>query len=175
MNPGTREIVNQNFYRDLYLKEEIPKHQIQLVEFVMEDCKGDMEKIRIKLIDLLFTKIVNDEENFAKNFYLTFDQITEMRDSGMFFGSHGYKHEWLAHLNDNDLDIELNKSLEFLRKIKQNIRIMSYPQGNYNERVISKIEKLDYKIGFTIEVGDAELTKNNAFKLKRYDTNDFPQ
>jgi len=133
------------------------------------------KKVRNELTDLLFKKIVNSEEDFAEKFYLTFDQITEMKDSGMFFGSHGYKHEWLAHLNDNDLDIELNKSQEFLSKIKQNSKIMCYPYGNFDERVISKIEKLDYKLGFTTEVGDAELMKGNAFKLKRYDTNDFPQ
>ena len=52
---------------------------------------------------------------------------------------------------------------------------MCYPYGDFDERVISKIKKLDYKLGFTTEIGDAELTNENAFKLKRYDTNDFPQ
>jgi len=163
----------KDYFANLAISNRFDTKEIIFIKRILQ--RGLPKKVRTELTDLLFKKIVNDEENLAKNFYLTLDQITEMRESGMFFGSHGYTHEWLTELNDNDLDIELNKSLEFLRKIKQNIRIMSYPQGNYNERVISKIKKLNYKIGFTIEVGDAELTKKNALKLKRYDTNDFPQ
>ena len=163
----------KEYFENLATANRFDTKEIIFVKRILQ--RELQKKVRTELTDLLFKKIVNDEEDFAKNLYLTFDQITEMRDSGMFFGSHGYKHEWLAHLNDNDLDIELNKSLEFLKKIKQNMRIMCYPYGNFDKRVISKIEKLDYKIGLTTEVGDAELTKKNAFKLKRYDTSDFPQ
>ena len=52
---------------------------------------------------------------------------------------------------------------------------MCYPYGNYNSNVIEKISKYDFKAGLTTEVGDAILNHENAFKLKRYDTNDFPQ
>lgn len=144
--------------------------------FIKRILQRDLpKKARNELTDSLFKKIIDDETKFAKKFYLTFDQISEMNDSGMFFGSHGYKHEWLSHLNDDDLDVELNKSFEFLTKINQNKKIMCYPYGDFDERVISKIKKLDYKIGLTTEVGDAKLKKDYAFKLERYDTNDFPQ
>jgi len=133
------------------------------------------KKVRNELTDRLFNKIVKNESNFANEFYLTFEQIDEMKDEGMFFGSHGYKHEWFTHLGENDLDMEMAKSLEFLAKIKQDVKTICYPYGNFDDRVISKIKKYDYKIGFTTEVGDANLTKEDAFKLKRYDTNDFPQ
>ena len=69
MDNLTKEVVNQNFYRDLYLKEEIPSHQIQLVEFVMEDCKGDLELIRIKLINAGYkedSKIINNVQRIIK-------------------------------------------------------------------------------------------------------------
>jgi len=52
---------------------------------------------------------------------------------------------------------------------------MCYPYGSYDKRVIDKIKNLGYKIGLTTEVGDAELNSENAFTLKRFDTNDFPQ
>jgi peptidoglycan/xylan/chitin deacetylase (PgdA/CDA1 family) len=133
------------------------------------------EKARNEITDDLFKKIIHDEKDFAEKLYLSLDQILEMQESGMFFGSHGYKHEWLSNLTDNELNNELIESLKFLKKIKQDKKIMCYPYGDYNEKVIKKIKEKNYKIGLTAESGDAELSIRNAFKLKRYDTNDFLQ
>ena len=41
--------------------------------------------------------------------------------------------------------------------------------------IFKKISEYNFKAGITTEVGDAILNHENAFKLKRYDTNDFPQ
>ena len=51
---------------------------------------------------------------------------------------------------------------------------MCYPHGNYNNLVISELKKQKFKAGLTIDVGDTILDTENAFTLKRYDTNDFP-
>ena len=51
--------------------------------------------------------------------------------------------------------------------------IICYPYGSFDERVINIIKNQGYKAGLTTEVGNAILDKNEAFKLKRFDTNDF--
>ncbi len=126
----------------------------------------------------MFKKYVsNDEISFAKEFYLTYENIDEMLENNMFFGSQSYGHDWLAHLNDECLSFELEQSERFLSNInkKNNEKIMCYPYGSYDKRVIDKIKNLGYKIGLTTKVGDAELNSENAFTLERFDTNDFPQ
>ncbi len=135
-------------------------------------------QFRAQIVDYLFKEFVTkDERSFSEELYLSYDDIKHMQDSGMYFGSHGYSHEWLTYLNDTDLNLELNKTLEFYFRINKNndSMIMCYPYGNYNNNLIEKLVAQGYKAGLTTDVGDAVLDAKNAFLLKRYDTNDFPQ
>jgi peptidoglycan/xylan/chitin deacetylase (PgdA/CDA1 family) len=134
-------------------------------------------KLRYELTDNLFKQYVSkDEESFMDELYLSFDEINEMRDEGMYFGSHGYSHEWLSNLSDNELDIEISKSLNFYSKINsRNNLIMCYPYGDYTEFTIQKLKDAGFKAGLTTKSGDAELDIKNIFTLKRHDTNDFPK
>jgi len=134
--------------------------------------------LRNQFTEILFRKHVKDDElSFAKNFYLTHEKISEMIEGNMFFGAHGYMHDWQSDMNNEELKIELIKTDRFLTKIKKkdHIKIMNYPYGNYNSQVIREIKNLNYKIGLTTKVGDANLNLSNAFTLERWDTNDFPQ
>ena len=80
-----------------------------------------------------------------------------------------------------DTRLELSKNdykkiKNFCKKINPDEeQIMCYPYGHYNYKIIEKVSEYGFKAGFTTEVGDAILNHENAFKLKRYDTNDFPQ
>ena len=99
-----------------------------------------------------------------------------MSDEGMYFSSHSYSHEWLGYLEPENLDEEMKKSWKFCKKINPDRQqIMCYPYGNYNTDVIEKILEYNFKAGLTTDVGDAILDNENAFNLRRYDTNDFPQ
>jgi len=134
--------------------------------------------LRNQFTDILFKKYVKiDEFSLSKKLYLTYENIKEMTEGNMFFGSHGYLHDWLGDMNHEELKKELAKSDKFLSKIttKKHVKVMCYPNGNYNKQVINAIQKLNYKIGLTTQVGDANLNLSNAFSLKRWDTNDFPQ
>ena len=94
----------------------------------------------------------------------------------MYFGSHSYSHEWLSFLSLEYLEEEIEKSIEFSKKINSNEKqIMCYPYGDYNSTVIEKIEKNNFKAALATKVGDAELNIKNRFHLERFDTNDFPQ
>ena len=135
-------------------------------------------ELRKKCIDELFKKYVTeDEKTFSMNLYLSFGEIREMIDSGMYFGSHGYSHDFLSYLSEQELDLELKNSMSFYHKINHNNNelIMCYPYGDYNETIIKKLKNLNFKAGLTVDLGDAILTRENSFKLKRYDANDFPK
>lgn len=149
------------------------------VVFIKRIFQRDLPKeLRNKLVNDLFVKFVGeDQESFSNDLYLSLDEIKDMQDSGMYFGSHGYSHEWLSSLPSAELELELKKSLAFYLKInkKPTDLIMCYPYGDYNDLVIKKIKELGFKAGLTTEVGDAELIQENAFRIRRYDTNDFPK
>lgn len=152
-----------------------PKEVIFIKRILQRELPKDL---RAKFTDYLFEEFVtNDERSFSKELYLSFNEIREMKEEGMYFGSHGYTHEWLSSLSEIELDIELQHCLNFYSKINGNLSdlIMCYPYGDFNDLIIKKLKERGYKVGLTTQVGDATLNEKNAFTLKRFDTNDFPQ
>lgn len=152
-----------------------PKEIIFIKRILQRELPTELRNL---ITDHLFKKYVTeDESSFSKSLYLSYNEISEMTENNMYFGSHTYSHEWLAFLNHDRLEKELSQSMDFYAKInKRNDNwIMCYPYGNYNEQVIEKIKKIGFKAGLTTIVGDATIDLENAFKLSRFDTNDFPQ
>ena len=134
------------------------------------------EELRVKIINDLFIKFLKtDDEEFSSKLYFSHEEMKEMLEDGMYFGSHSYSHPWLEFLETKQLEIELEKSHNFYSKLnkKKNDQIMCYPYGNFDKRVIEIIKNQGYKAGLTTKVGDSKLTKDEAFTLMRFDTNDF--
>ena len=134
--------------------------------------------LRNEITNLLFKKFVKRSENeFSSQLYMNFDEIHEMCENNMYFGSHTYSHQWLSYLSPDELEKEIQLSLKFCNDIGSdtNNLVMCYPYGNYDENVISKLMKSNFKAGLTTNVGDSIISNKNIFSLERYDTNDFPQ
>ena len=100
--------------------------------------------------------VIDNKENVVIDLYFNCDQSLEKLDK-----------------NQTDITKIKNKYNSLLKSIFDYDE--DYPYGNYNSNVIEKISEYNFKAGLTTEVGDAILNHENAFKLKRYDTNDFPQ
>jgi len=135
-------------------------------------------ELREKIVGELFQKYFSDDvDSIWNELYLTENEIKEMGEAGMYFGSHGHSHEWYTQLPDKELKMELEKSFNFCSQIiqKEKRLMFCYPYGNYDNRVIENIKTLGFIAGLTTEVGDSNLEQINAFNLNRYDTNDFPQ
>ncbi len=140
--------------------------------------RGFPGHLRSQVVDELFRKFVTaDEVAFSKDLYLRKDQISEMRQQGMQFGSHGYDHYWLDSLTREEQEIEIDKSLEFLKSVGVNTRqwIMCYPHGAYNDSLLKVIQERNCIVGLGTEVGIANLNgKGGLLALKRLNTNDLP-
>lgn len=99
--------------------------------------------------------------------YLKSDQIKEMSDYGIDFGSHTLNHDKLDEIKSEDRKLNLNKSKEKLEKITQKEVIsIAYPFGSYDEEVIKDTKSLGYKLGFTINSGWAN-GESNLFEIQR--------
>jgi len=95
--------------------------------------------------------------------YMNWEQIKELRDAGMFIGSHGMTHRILTELKDGDLDYEIKDSKKFLEdNLYQPVEYFSVPRGFYNKRIIEKVKEAGYKGVFTSNPND-----NNGFLLGR--------
>lgn len=136
------------------------------------------EELRQIIINGLFQKYVtSDEASFAKELYMSEDQIRCMSENGMYIGSHGYGHYWLDTLDPEIQKHEIELALEFLRRIGSRIDrwIMCYPYGAYNDTLLSILSSTGCRIGLTTKVGIADLQRHNLLALPRLDTNDLPR
>jgi peptidoglycan/xylan/chitin deacetylase (PgdA/CDA1 family) len=136
------------------------------------------EELRQIIIKRLFQEYVSsDEASFARELYMSVDQIVCMRESGMFIGSHGYGHYWLDSLDPSKQKDEVELGLQFLRRIGVGLNgwIMSYPYGAYNQCLLSILRSTGCRIGLTTKVGIADLDRDNLLTLPRLDTNDLPR
>ena len=134
------------------------------------------EKLRNEISSKLFSKYVGmSESNFARELYMTPDQIQCMKDNGMFIGLHGYDHYWLGNLEPEQMKRDIDKALEVMSPfINKNAWVMNYPYGSYNQGVIDYIKSRGCVLGLTTDVAPADLTIENRFTLQRLDCNDFP-
>ncbi len=136
------------------------------------------DTVRSIVTDNLFKKFVEIEEGrFARELYLSMDQIRCMHRNGMYFGSHGYAHNWLGSLTMKGQREEIEKSLSFLNDIgtDPNYWTMCYPYGNYNEDTVSLLKTYKCRLALTTKVGTATVDKASQFTLARLDTNDLPK
>jgi peptidoglycan/xylan/chitin deacetylase (PgdA/CDA1 family) len=165
----------EKYYEEIAIPNRFDSKEIIFIKRILQ--KELPEVARNEIINFLFKKYVDkNESKFSELLYLSIDNIKEMENEGMYFGSHGYSHNWLSKMSNEELVEEIRNSKNFLKQISFNNDdpIMCYPHGDYNENVVSELKKNGFVAGFTIDVGDARLDKNHAFFISRYDTNDFP-
>lgn len=104
------------------------------------------------------------------------ENIREMQQNGMAFGSHTMRHRNLANLPLADIEEELNCSRTTLESILGiPIDSIAYPQGGYNANVIKTAKAAGYRCGFTTMHGTCSAGAP-PFELRRipvfsYDSN----
>lgn len=95
--------------------------------------------------------------------YMDWQQIRQLKDSGMIIGSHGISHRNMAGLSDSEIDCELSESKRTLEEnLEQKVDYFSVPFGFYNKKILEKVRKAGYKGMFT-----SKFTDNDGFKFGR--------
>ncbi|MBH11187.1 MAG: polysaccharide deacetylase [Candidatus Marinimicrobia bacterium] len=130
-----------------------------------------------RLIRSIFS--INEERKFAKEFYLTIDQIKKMHKSGMTIGAHSINHHVMSSLEYDDQKREVEDACDFLSNcLGDKICTFAYPYGTkktYTDEISKIIE--NQGIDFTFAIEDRDISnddlKNNIYSLPRYDCNQF--
>lgn len=147
------------------------------IRFIKKLLQNELpEEPRKLIIKDLFEKYVSiDEETFAKELYMSEDQLKCLIKNGMHVGSHTINHNWMDKQTTEVQDKELEESAEFLKSlgVTENLT-MCYPYGRYNETTLELLEKYNFKIGLTTKV-DLVNENSNSLKLPRLNTNDLPK
>lgn len=134
------------------------------------------ERLRNRISSKLFTKYVGvTEEQLAYELYMTKEQIRTMKRHGMFIGAHGYDHYWLGNLPPEQMREDIALALDALDEfIDRRHWVMNYPYGNYSREVVRYIKSQGACVGLTTEARAAQIGKDEALLLPRFDCNDFP-
>lgn len=138
--------------------------------------KGLPLGVRTKITDILFQKFVTkDEEDFAAELYMSRDELIQLLDAGMTIGNHGYSHNWLNNMKENDQEEDINKALIFLEDLGVNTKnwIMCYPYGGYDKSLLKILRKKKCVIGLSLNEGIADLSIDDHMILPRIDANDI--
>lgn len=84
------------------------------------------------------------------NRYLSWDQVLEMRETGIEFGSHAKTHRMLNKLSREECLSELSESKRIMEnQLEQPVEALAYPNGNFDSGVIENARLAGYKIAFT--------------------------
>lgn len=134
------------------------------------------QKLREMLASELFQKFVGVEEAvFARELYLSRDQLRMMKQAGMHIGVHGYSHDWLGNMHVSEMKTDILKALDALDGLTgRKDWTISYPYGSYNKEVVRFAASQGACAGFTTKMAAADLSSDNRMELPRLDCNDFP-
>lgn len=174
----TNEYQLENF--DYYYKKlaHSGRYDTKEVIFVKRLLQVELnEELRKKIVDILFTRYIGMSESaFSQELYMNKEQLMTMQRHGMHIGSHGFNHYWWNRLSKQDLEKEIDLSLQFLNDIGTDMNNWTacYPYGSYDQQAVKILRNKGCKLALTTEVRIADTKKDNRFLLPRLDTNDLP-
>lgn len=120
-----------------------------------------LKKYGLPATMFVITDFIGEED------FITWSQIREMQDGGIFIGSHTMSHVWLPSLNEEGIREELAVSKKILERMTQrDITTLSYPLGAFDERVKKIAEETGYIGAVTTNPG-RKYPKNDPYALKR--------
>lgn len=142
---------------------EDKKSLLRLITHLKQIDETSRENL-IRTLELITNKKeLHDNERFI----LDWEQVKEMIEGNIDFGSHGISHRILTMFDDQIIRNELVKSKDLIEiKTGEPIRTFSYPNGNYSNTVINYVKEAGYDLAFTVDHGINTL-QTDPYRLKR--------
>lgn len=175
------EVGAEKLYNDiqkLVKKEKIDIDKLKLINNTMDDYKMRYVKqllqfalpndMRNNFLEELILKYNISKD--LKDYYLTKNEILEMKSNGMDFGLHTSNHKRLDLLSKEEQANEIIQNLNILKSnnILPNIKAIAYPFGSYNQETLEILKHLKINLGFTI---NKKLGCDNLLEIERIDCN----
>jgi peptidoglycan/xylan/chitin deacetylase (PgdA/CDA1 family) len=85
---------------------------------------------------------------------MTWDEIRELRELGVRFGSHTVNHTILTQVPINTVSLELRESrIEIEKNLTGSCDLFAYPNGNWNPEVRKAVSDAGFRLAFTTRPG----------------------
>ncbi len=131
--------------------------------------------VRDAIVEKLFEEYIGDQKSFARELYMSWEEIRELQRAGMVIAGHTHWHRPLSTLTDDELNIDLSLSRSLLDQNldPQATWPFSYPYGkknSYSHAAIGMLQQLGYTCAFNTEPG-ANTPGTPVFELHRIDCN----
>lgn len=164
-----------------FVPEKFKKISLELItpeDQIIKDIKIWLKKISNQQ-RLLILKEISDQCNdvpLPANKMMSWSDIRQLDQDGFIIGSHSHTHPLLASLErEEEISAELNVSAQMIKqetgKCPQTI---SYPVGNYDERVVRLSKEAGYQYGLAVGQQFFRTDKDDKFKIPRAELHQEP-
>jgi len=135
-------------------------------------------EIKDKILSDLMADFSENEAQVAGEYYMSKEQLVELRNCGFTIGSHAHTHNLLANLNDDEQTHECRRSLEILEPLIGSVETFCFPYGgvnSYNSKTMQILRRSGIVFSFSVESRDitSDDLGGGRLELPRYDCNEF--
>lgn len=103
-----------------------------------------------------------------KDQFMSWEEVREMAQSGIDFGSHTASHRMLDRISADEVRSELQRSKDKIElEIGKTVTTLAYPNGNYDGCVQKSVVEVGFKAAFTMDPGVFSLRNGNILQVKR--------
>lgn len=136
------------------------------INSAIETCKGISDKEIDQLIRSLCMGL--DKKLPSERVLLNWQEIEEMSENRISFGSHSCSHKILTKLDAEQLRSEIADSLHVLREKGINsVPVFCYPNGDYSDSIIEQVKASGYQAAVSTVFGIESNSTRNGFCLRR--------
>jgi peptidoglycan/xylan/chitin deacetylase (PgdA/CDA1 family) len=137
----------------------------------LKHTDGNHRKLLLDSIEKQFNDVQLPESP-----YLSWDELRLLKNKGFEIGSHTANHELLDQIdNDEELKYELNHSAQRIKnELDEFPKTISYPNGNYNNKVIDLAKASGYSYGLAVKQKPFNPEKDSLFEIPRIELYNEP-
>jgi peptidoglycan/xylan/chitin deacetylase (PgdA/CDA1 family) len=160
------EVLSHYLGKDVRGMGEAALSQESGTDWIIEQCK-DLQIERIH--ELIVTLATELEVPLPQDrVIVNWEEVREMSQSGISFGSHSCSHRILTTITAEDVSQELVRSRRVLLEQKVNyVPAFCYPNGNSNPYIQSQVQASGYEAAVGVQVGIEGRTPRNRFAVRR--------
>jgi len=153
--------------------DDSPDSKMSAMDILLGALKQVSNQVRLQSIKALEQQLglSQPSEGFAESCPMTWQQVKEMSEWGVDFGSHSATHPILSQLDSDELWYEISNSREtIVEQIGESCDVIAYPVGGactYDQRVLDMVKQVGYRLGTSYRSGVNVLDDLEPYALQR--------
>jgi peptidoglycan/xylan/chitin deacetylase (PgdA/CDA1 family) len=161
-----RKALEAIWHRYPWTDEINNKKKADRIDAFIEHCKELSDEERNEILSEM-ARILGISVK-GERALLTWDEVKEMSNNGISFGSHSRTHKILTKYPEKVVLEEIRDSLLRLQEEKVNfLPVFCYPNGDYNREIAWKVRTAGYLAAVSTQFGTEDGSSQHYYELKR--------